>query len=121
MKIAFSVLEDGEEILPGYQRISCHLVFVVKMENFNRKARYVAGGHTTEAPATLTYASVISSATVRVALTIAALNDVEVKAADVEKAYLTAPNILKRFGVYLDQSLGLMLERKLWLYVLSTA
>jgi hypothetical protein len=95
VKIAFRIVEEGEVIPPGYQQISCHLVFVVKMENFKRKARYVAGGHTTEAPATLTYASVISRETVRLALTIAALNALEVKAADVEGAYLTAPNIEK--------------------------
>ena len=45
----------------------------------------------TEAPATLTYASVVSRETVRIALTLAALNDVEVKASDIQNAYLTAP------------------------------
>ena len=46
----------------------------------------------TEAPATLTYASVVGRETVRVALTIAALNGLDVKTADIENAYLTAPN-----------------------------
>jgi Reverse transcriptase (RNA-dependent DNA polymerase) len=45
----------------------------------------------TEAPATLTYASVVSRESVRIALTLAALNDLEVKTADIENAYLTAP------------------------------
>ena len=45
----------------------------------------------TEAPATLTYASVVSRESVRIALTLAALNDLEVKAADIQNAYLTAP------------------------------
>ena len=40
---------------------------------------------------TLTYASVVSRETVRIALTIAALNDLEVKMADVQNAFLTAP------------------------------
>ena len=61
------------------------------MENFRRKARFVAGGHMTQAPATLTYASVVSRELVRITLTIAALNDLEVKTADIENAYLTAP------------------------------
>ena len=45
----------------------------------------------TEAPAMLTYASVVSRESVRIALTLAALNDLEVKTADIENAYLTAP------------------------------
>ena len=75
-----------------YQKITCHMIFTVKMENFRRKARYVADGHKTEAPAVMTYASVVSRETVRIALTIAALNDLEVKGADIENAYITAPN-----------------------------
>jgi hypothetical protein len=51
--------------------------------DFRCKARPVAGGHRTEAPATITYASVVSRETVRLALTIAALNDLEVKVGDV--------------------------------------
>ena len=67
------------------------MVFDVKMEDFRRKARLVAGGHMTEAPPTITYASVVSRETVRLALTIAALNDLEVKVGDVLNAYITAP------------------------------
>ena len=92
VQIAFRVLEPDESVPPGYQRIACHMIFTVKMENFRRKARYVAGGHVTEVPAAMTYASVVGRETVRVALTIAALNELEVKAADIENAYLTAPN-----------------------------
>ena len=105
VKIAFRVLEPDEEIPPGYQKIQCHLVFTVKMENFRRKARYVAGGHVTDAPATLTYASVVSRETVRVALTLAALNALEVKTADIEGAYLTAPN-LEKIWVVLGPEFG---------------
>ena len=49
------------EIPVGYQEVRCHLIFDVKMgKNFRRKTRFVAGGHTTEVPSTLTYASVVS-------------------------------------------------------------
>lgn len=48
-----------------------------------------------EAPSFLTYASVVSRDTVRIALTIAALHDLDVKTADVENAYLTAPTTEK--------------------------
>ena len=57
--IVFKIIGEDEP-LPGYQEIPCHLIFTIKMEDFRRKARYVAGGHRTEAPATLTYASVVS-------------------------------------------------------------
>jgi hypothetical protein len=51
----------------------------------------VAGGHRTEAPATITYASVVSREhTMHLALTIASLNDLEVKVGDVLNAYITA-------------------------------
>jgi hypothetical protein len=61
------------------------------MESFTQKARYVARGNTTEAPASITYASMVSRESVRIALTIAALNDLEVKTSDIQNAYLTAP------------------------------
>ncbi len=90
---AFEVWEkSSDDIPPGYQQIRCHLIFDVKMgENFRRKARFVAGGHTTEVPDTLfTYSSVVSRDSVRIALTIAALNGLQIMACDIQNAYLTA-------------------------------
>ena len=49
----------------------------------------------TEAPPTITYASVVSRETVRIALTIATLNALEVKCGDVMNAYITAPTTEK--------------------------
>ena len=88
---AFDILPDGKTAPVGYQKIPCHMVFDIKMEDFKRKARLVAGGHKTKAPATITYASVVSRETVRIALMLAALNDLQVKAGDVLNAYITAP------------------------------
>ena len=88
---AFDILPDRLTPLVGYQKIPCHMVFDVKMEDFRRKARLVAGGHMTEAPATITYASVVSRETVHIALMLAALNDLQVKVGDVLNAYITAP------------------------------
>ncbi len=51
----------------------------------------MTSGHWTKAPATITYASVVSHETVRLALTFASLNDLEVKVGDVLNAYITAP------------------------------
>jgi hypothetical protein len=75
------------------------MVFDIKQEDFRRKARLVAGGHTTKAPATITYASVVSRESVRIALLLAALNNVEVKTADIENAYITAPCAQKIYSV----------------------
>jgi hypothetical protein len=47
----------------------------------------------------MTYASVVSRESVRVALTLAALNDVDVKMADIENAYLMAPSTEKVWTV----------------------
>jgi hypothetical protein len=67
------------------------MIFDVKMEDFRRSARFVAGGNTTDTPRAMVYSSVVSRESVRVAPTLAAMNDVDVKMADIENAYLTAP------------------------------
>ena len=91
VRVAFKILDDTEEVPIGYKCIRCHMIFDVKMENFRRKARLVAGGHMTDAPAAITYASVVSRESVRLALMLAALNALEVKCGDVMNAYITAP------------------------------
>ena len=78
---------EGELI--GFQEIKCHLIFDVKMD-FTRKARFVAGGHTTETPASLTYSSVVSRESVRIAFFLGALNGLDVLSCDIGNAYLNA-------------------------------
>ena len=91
VRVPFKILPDGQPAPLGYQKIPCHIIFNMTMENFRRKARLVAGGHKTKAPATITYASVVSCETVRIALLLTALNDLKVKVGDVLNAYITAP------------------------------
>jgi hypothetical protein len=86
---AFQFLEDDAPTSIGYQLIWCHMIFDIKMD-FTRKARFVAGGHMTEPPPSITYASVVSRESVRIALTIASLNNLDVLLADVGNAYLNA-------------------------------
>jgi hypothetical protein len=62
--VAFNVLTDGAAPPPDHQYICCQMIFDIKMEDFCCKARIVAGGHATKAPATLTYASIMSRETV---------------------------------------------------------
>ena len=89
--VAFQILDENEEVPIGYKFIHCHMIFNVKMEDFRRKARLVAGGHMTDTPAAITYASVVSRESVRLVLMLAALNALEVKCGDVMIAYITAP------------------------------
>ena len=91
VRIAFEVIPDDAEIKPGYQQLKCHLVFDIKLDGFKRKARYVAQGCSVITPPMMTYSSVVSRETVRIAMTAAALNGLEVKASDIMNAYLTAP------------------------------
>ena len=97
VKIAWEAREDldldevraGRQLV-GYTEIKCHMVFDVKMD-LTRKARLVAGGHMTEAPASLTYSSVVSRDSIRIAFLITALNGLNVLACDIGNAYLNAP------------------------------
>ena len=123
---AFEVFEGDEHQLPsGFQEIKCHMIFDVKIgENFLRKARLVAGGHTTDAPATLTYSSVVSCDSVRIALTIAALNGLEVMACDIQNAYLTADcreKIWTRAGPEFGSESGTILLIRKALYGLKSS
>jgi hypothetical protein len=68
---------------PTYQEIRCNMIFDVNMEDLRRKARIVAGGNTTDTPHSMTYASVVSREAVIIALTLDALNDLDVKMADI--------------------------------------
>ena len=89
---AFEVFRGKPGDLPiGYSKIDCHVIWDVKLgENFRRKARFVAGGHKTQVPATMTYSSVVSRESVRIALTIAALNGLDILSCDIQNAYLSA-------------------------------
>ena len=60
--------------------------------DFTRKARFVAGGHTTEVPSTITYSSVVSRDSVRLTFMIVALNDLNIMSCDMENSYLNATN-----------------------------
>ena len=91
VKVAFNILADDDKPPIGSQHMKCHMVFSIKMEDFSRKAHLVAGGDMVEAPKSLTFESVVSRESVRVALTLAALNDLEVKTSGIQNACLTAP------------------------------
>ena len=78
-----------KEGLIGYQEIKCHMIFDVKMD-LTKKARFMAGGHTTDTQTSMTYSSVVSRDSVRIAFTYAALMGIQVWVADIGDAYLNA-------------------------------
>jgi hypothetical protein len=74
-------------------------------DGFRFKSRMVAGRHMIDTPPFLTYVSVVSRETVRVAILMAAVDDLEVMAADVDNAYLTAPTS-ERVGTICGPAFG---------------
>ena len=94
--VAFEILEDGATAPKGWHKVTGHLIWDVKMD-FTRKARWVLDGHKTPDPEGSTYAGVVSRESVRIALTYAALNGLDVFAADIKNAYLTAPSSQKDY------------------------
>ena len=105
VRVAFEILKDGDHTPIGHKQINCHLIYDVKMEDFRCKARLVSGGHMTETPKCMTYSSVVGQETVRIALTISALNNLQVKADDVMNAYVTAP-CRKKIWIVLGKEFG---------------
>ena len=94
--IAFEVLDEGQNQPVGWSKVTGHIIFDVKMD-FTRKARWVLDGHKTPNPIGSTYAGVVSRESVRIALTYAALNGLDVVAADIRNAYLQAPSSQKDY------------------------
>ena len=74
----------------AFRRLSVTLFLTSKMD-FTRKAQFVAGGHMTEAPNSLTYSSVVSRESIKIAFLVAALNDLDIMSCDISNAYLNAP------------------------------
>jgi len=100
--IAFEIQAEGITHIPGYKKIPGHIVWDIKVD-FTRKARYVAGGHQTDPPKAITYSSIVSRESVRIALLMAGLNDLEVRLTDIGNAYLTAPTAEKCYVVAGDE------------------
>ncbi len=96
--IAFEILKHSDPTPVGWSKQSGHLIFDVKM-SLDRKARWVLDGHRTPDPAGSTYAGVVSRESVRIAFTYAALNEIDVFAADIQTAYLQAPSSQKHYVI----------------------
>ena len=94
-RVAFEPWGEGsldhvrcDKKLVGYQEIRFQMIFEIKIyRQFTHKARSVVGGHTTNLPSSITYSSVVFRDSIIIALTLASLIDVEIRAADIGNAY----------------------------------
>ena len=100
--MAFDLKSKGTKPPIEHIYIGIHIIFDIKIGNFQLKAHLVANGIETGTPASLvTYALVVSREYVRIALALAALDDLvlEVKTSDVKNAYLMAPTYEKLYTI----------------------
>ena len=94
--LAFDIKDSMKNVPPGWTKVTGHLIFDVKM-TLQRKARWVLDGHLTSDVEYSTYAGVVSRESVRIALTYAALNGLDVWCADIRNAYIQAPSSRKDY------------------------
>eukprot|EP00957_Ditylum_brightwellii_P029632 2239230-Ditylum_brightwellii.AAC.1 len=98
LKVVFNILPEGSKLPPGYTQASGHLVFDVQM-TLKHHAQLVKDVHKTPTPELSTFARVVSCESVRIALMYAALNNLDVFAADKKNAYLQAPSLEKHYVI----------------------
>ena len=90
---------ETDEIPKFHKLIDYHMVFNIKLGNLACKAHYMAGGHQMDPPKDTTYSSIILRDSIRIAFLAAALNDLDVLAANVQNAYLNAPTSKKVYTI----------------------
>ena len=67
VQVTFDVKYEGEVAPVGYQEIRCDPIFDIKSTTLTQKVRFFAGGHTMDTPTAMSYASVVSRDSVRIA------------------------------------------------------
>lgn len=88
---AFEICEGNVKDLIGCQKTRYHVTFDIKLgEGFRCEARLVAGGHVTDAPASIAHSSVVSCDSVCIALTMAALNSLDTLACNTQNVHSMA-------------------------------
>ena len=88
----YNVFRDdgpGDKKPAGYKKINIRMIYSVK-HDLRHKARLVAGGHLTDPSEESNYSGVVSLRSLRILLTVAELNGMATKVADIGNAYLEA-------------------------------
>ncbi|MGH7955291.1 MAG: hypothetical protein ACREOZ_04955 [Gloeomargaritales cyanobacterium] len=74
----------------GYQYAPMRLIFTIKKEDLRFKARLVIGGHVVDASMHNSYASTVNPLSIRLLLTIAKANNLDIVTADIGNAFVHA-------------------------------
>jgi len=85
MLVAVKTLENGEFVPVGYKQSSGHIILDIKIV-ITQEVRWVKYEHKTPEPDTSNYTGVVSRESIRIALSYATLNDVNLPAADIQNA-----------------------------------
>ena len=85
VSVAFEMLPTGAPVPVGWKKSPGHLIWDVQMD-FTKKSYWVKYKHCTPDPKESNYASVVSRYSVIISLTYAALNYVDVTAANIQNA-----------------------------------
>ena len=96
--VAFGVLENYQNVPVGWTKATGRLIRDVKMD-FTRKTRWVKDGHRIADPSRTNYAGVVSRDSVRIVFTLAAMNRLDICAADIQNAYIQAPTSEKHYVI----------------------
>ena len=67
------------------------MIVDIKYMTLTRKARLIDGGHKTEVPNDSVYSCVVSRESVRLVFLTTSLNDLKIKAIDIQNSYLDSP------------------------------
>ena len=115
-RIAFENLDgvtpnemSKRNIKPGYEHVNVHMIFDIKMDGkFTRKEILVAKSHTTSPPSSITYSSVVSRESVRIAFILASFNALDIFACDIVNAY---PNVKCREKLWTESGIEFGTEK----------
>jgi hypothetical protein len=80
----------GDKSLVAHTKIDCYMIFDIKMV-LTRKALLVWGCHQTDPPKDMVYSSMAAWDSVWLGFLIAALNDLDILAVDMQGTYLNSP------------------------------
>ena len=94
--VVFYILDTEWNPQPEWFKASGHIIFVVRM-TLEQKAWWMKYDHITPEPENLTYAGVVSQESVKIDLTYAALNGLDVCACGMQNTYLQIPSFDKHF------------------------
>ena len=94
--VAFEILAEGQPAARGWHKVMGHLVWDVKTD-FTHNVRCVLDRHKTPDTEGSKYAGVVSRESIRIVFLYAALNGLDIFAANIPNTYLQAPSSRKDY------------------------